>query len=559
MVAHPLGTPQPKTPRAAVLIAAALLVFSMLPLAVAWAAQGTDWHFAGSLLGAEDGNSYLGKMRLGATGAWDFSLFYTTEPHAGAPLVFLPYLAAGRLVSLVVPEISPAHTSALIIAFHLFRLAANAAYLAVLWRFVCRFVSAPGTRVTAYLLACLGGGLGFLAPVLNLGTPPEFYIPEGFSPLVMLILPHVALSRVFMLGGLLCFFAALDTPADRPVRRALVAGFCWVVVGLCVPFYLPVLYAVLGAWGAVAWLKARRFPPDMLRLGLIACAPSLPFFVWYFYVFSANPAFAVWSAQNLLPSPSPLTYALAYIVLAVPAIVGAREAWRRASEHRAWLLLIAWPVAAALLVYIPLNVQRRMSEAVIVPLAILAAIGLLGWAGRSPLRHRAAVAWTMLGTLSSILLLVAVTGSLALPGLPLFRPAPEADMLAWLNTNSPPGTVVLASPATGNVLPAAAHLRPVMGHGPETLEWQRKTLLVRQFFAGEMTPDESRALLDGGGCLESAPSLCGDPVDYIIFGPLETALRRETTAPAPDFAALGFTLRYDDAGYQVWAANRLSP
>ena len=55
--------------------------------------------FGGLVIGVEDGNSYLAKMRLGATGGWRFYLFYTSEPHRGAYL-FLFHLLLGKLARL---------------------------------------------------------------------------------------------------------------------------------------------------------------------------------------------------------------------------------------------------------------------------------------------------------------------------------------------------------------------------------------------------------------------------------------------------------------------------
>src|SRR5687768_17178571 len=80
---------------------ALLLVFlTTLPYVLAWAGQGDAWRFSGFLFGIEDGYSYLGKMRLGVRGLWDFYLFYTPEPHAAAPLIFLSYILPGQLVGL---------------------------------------------------------------------------------------------------------------------------------------------------------------------------------------------------------------------------------------------------------------------------------------------------------------------------------------------------------------------------------------------------------------------------------------------------------------------------
>ncbi|HVU13414.1 MAG TPA: hypothetical protein VHD90_19180, partial [Phototrophicaceae bacterium] len=50
------------------LLALAVVVITTAPYLLAWSKQGSDWKFSGFLFGVEDGNSYLGKMRLGAQG-----------------------------------------------------------------------------------------------------------------------------------------------------------------------------------------------------------------------------------------------------------------------------------------------------------------------------------------------------------------------------------------------------------------------------------------------------------------------------------------------------------
>ncbi len=61
---------------------------------------------AAFLFGSDDGYSYLAKMRLGLRGDWLFTLRYTAEPHSGA-LLFLPYIALGKLTGLAVSPHSP--------------------------------------------------------------------------------------------------------------------------------------------------------------------------------------------------------------------------------------------------------------------------------------------------------------------------------------------------------------------------------------------------------------------------------------------------------------------
>lgn len=581
--------------RRALIYALLLLFITTAPYLLAWSRQDEDWRFSGFLFGVEDGNSYLGKMRLGGRGVWDFYLFYTPEPHEPVSLVFLPYILPGQIVGQIVPETSPAHTQALIITFHLMRIVCDVLLLVVLDRFIRAFVRSESARLTALILATIGGGLGWL--VSFTGTlPAEFYIPEGFGFLVLFGLPHLALARAALLGGMLLIiksteYGVLSTEIENtelqrsileekkgvqlnaPTRNlpaietgregerassvlstqhsvlyALLAGVCWLVVALAVPFYLVVIYAVLGAWGLVTWVRQRVFPWRLFVRCIIAAGLTLPFFLYASIAFSTNPAFAVWSAQNQLSSPPPLQYLFAYSLVGIPALAGMVWAWREGKINIRYGLLVGWVLIVPLLVYLPINVQRRLSEAVIVPLAILAAVGIERWVGKRSARKWLSRVWITAACLSTGLLLIGSILAANNPARPLFRPTSEIAALDWLNAYTSADEVVLSSVQIGNVLPAYTHLRPFMGHGPETLEWQHKTVLVERFFSDSMSAAE-RATLYESTCLEAQPTLCADPIRYLIYSPLERALNPSEAVPQWQAE---WTLIYDVEGVQIY-------
>lgn len=536
------------------IFALALLAITTLPYVIGFAQQNDQWRFSGSLFGVDDGNSYLAKMRFGGRGEWDFSLFYTTEPHTGAALVFLPYILPGQIAGRLVPETEPAHTTAILILWQLMRLAFDALYLWLLWRFISAFLAQRNARFAAFVMASIGGGIGWILPFIGGGLPPEFYIPEGFSFLIILGLPHLALARAAMLGGFLALFAAQRRSEKRAwIPYALLAGCCWLITGMSVPFYFGVIYVLLGMWGLLVWLRNRQFPTALFLRCLLAGLITLPFFAYYTLVFGQNQVFSVWSAQNQLPSPSPLVYLAAYLLPAIPAAAGAVYAWRRGRSETHWLLLIAWVAAAFTLVYLPINVQRRMLEGVIVPLSLLAACGLMNWAGERARRHIFAWIWVGATAIPAVLLLVGTLNTVLNPQMPVFRPAAEVAALEWLNRNAAPGDVILASFETGNAIPVYTHLRSFIGHGPETLEADRKALQVEALFSGTMTDEQRAALLAGGGCLQNFPDLCGDPLNWLIFGESE----RQMMAGGEDafrrmLAREGWRQVYNADGWEIY-------
>lgn len=512
-----------------------LLVVS-LPYGLGWAQQGDERVFSGFLFGVDDGNSYLGKMRLGAQGRWDFHLFYTAEPHDSAPLLFLPYILPGQVAGLFMTETDPALTGVLLGIFHLMRIVFGALLIVVTYRFIATFIAEAGWRLLALVLATLGGGFGWL--LLGAGPenlPPEFYIPEGFTLQILLGLPHLALARSALLGGLLLMISGVES--SRWPVRALLAGACWWLVGLAVPFYLVILYAILGAWGLAAWVRFRRFPWALLRITALAAGLTLPLFIYTAVVFTTNPAFAQWSAQNILKSPPPLHYVLAYLPLALLALIGGRQLWPQAKLRHT--LLIGWPLIVPVLVYLPINIQRRLAEAVIVPLAVLAVMGAAALARR--ISRRGVVLALLAAVLPTSLILLLGSYFTALGGSPqVMYPAALVEAFNWLNQQARPDEVVLSVFETGNRIPAYTHLRVYVGHGPETLHAIDKTEIAQRFYSGAMDAAERAGLYESMN------------IRYVFYGPDERQW-------APDAAAAAWqqdlTRIYQAGDYEIFAVD----
>ncbi|MBK8021613.1 MAG: hypothetical protein IPK19_09325 [Chloroflexi bacterium] len=496
-----------------------VMLVTCIPYWLAWGQNSRP--FSGFFFGIEDGHSYLGKMRLGARGELDFTLFYTPEAHEAEPLVFLPYILPGWIVGRFFDSSDPALTPTLIGVFHLMRILFGALMIAVIYAFAARFLDHVNQRRLALVVAVFGGGLPLLQlALLRDTTPLEMYTPEAFSWLILLGIPHLALARSALLGGLLFLIDAQNQ--ERWIGRALLAALCWIVTGLAVPFYLAILYCIVGAWGLASLVRTRRFPSVLFVRAFVACGLTLPLFFYYAVAFTQNQAFAIWSAQNNLPSPSLLEYLFAYGLLGVLAFV-AFFRLRREMEPR-FMLLVGWLAAVPFLVYLPINVQRRMSEAVLIPLAILAALTL------ERLRRGLRItAFIVLCSSSGLLLAFAFLFADDPQGAPPVSPlSVELDAFNWLSANAEPGAVIMTAVDTGNALPAYVDLRVFMGHGPETLFWPEKTSLLEAFYRSTLS-DEEILELARHPC--AAEFECVGPLRYVFYGPAEQRLAGRATPP----------------------------
>jgi len=511
--------------RWALIFAAVVMAATTVPYLIAAGAQRDGWQFGGFLIGVEDGNVYLAKMRQGAMGQFLNTLSHTTEPQT--PALIYPVLHG--LGWLAGPE-----PWAEIAAYHVARVAAGLLLLWVSYLFAARFIEAVAARRLALLLVALGGGLGwFLAiasPEALYGSlPVDFILPEALSFLMLFGLMHLALGRALLLLALLAYLS----------RRGLWAGLALLGVGLAQPLYIVVGWAVMGAHAAQGWWLDRRGDEAAAmrhdwRTALVAVAVSAPMVIYNAVVLGLDPALAQWMAQNVLPSPHPVHYALAYGVLLVPAVLGWRALWRR--DARLALFAGGWVALGLALAYAPIPTQRRLVEGVQLPLVVLAVLGLHSLAAWP---RRLAVGLVLALTLpTTVLLYLGSLGAARNVAEPAFHPPDQLAAFAWLRQNAKLGDAGLAAFETGNVLPAYAPLNAYIGHGPETLFLQGKLPRVAAFYNANTSDDERRVLLAEAG------------IDFVLFGPREAALGGYDPRGAPYLA-----WRFEVGRYAIYAVS----
>jgi hypothetical protein len=537
------------------------LAITSIPYLVGAALANDERVFGGFVYAVEDCYSYVAKMRQGAEGAWLFHIVYTPEPHPDA--LFFPFhLLLGKLARLL----SGGNlTSGMVWTYHVARWVFGLGLLLTVYRFLAAFTERTMVRRLAWLMVTFGGGLGWLLIALGksdwLGSMPlDFILPEGFTFLVLYAFPHIALARTLMLWGLLCLFKAWQVdqvtgdpgpvsgsaPRLSSVGLAVVAGFLWVLMGLIVPFYAAVAWAIMGAGWIVLAVRERRLPWGSAAVAGMAAVISAPIVIYSAWRFTSHPVYAAWASQNRILSPHPLHYLAAYGLPLALAGFAVKDAWH--GKRPAWLIL-AWVGVVPFLVYLPFNLQRRLVEGVQVPLSLLAAIGLTkitkskskipnpnssecgrcgsadfaqkraggaalggGWR-RLSLRSRLTVGIVLVLLLPSNVMLVA-GNAMALRELPapIFRDSEEVAALDWLSHQVTPGDVVLASYETGNYLPARVGARVFVGHGPESVRAAEKKALAARFFRGATEDTWRQNLLTEYG------------IDYVFWGPKERDL-----------------------------------
>ncbi|MDX1686472.1 MAG: hypothetical protein R3248_00680 [Candidatus Promineifilaceae bacterium] len=528
----------------------------LVPYLLAYTSAGDELVFSDVLMNPEDSQTYFAKMETGYRGDWLYTVPFTTEPHDPFFVGFL-YMALGHMArwfGLSLPAV-----------WHAARFLSGAVMFLAIFGFTGLFFHRPRGRWTAFLMATLGSGLGWLLflvgePYWLDAFPIDFKMAEARPFFSALTFPHIALTTALMLASFTLTLKALHNAEGR-WRNATAAG----VVNLLIGIAHPLLVYVIVVAGSLYWLAlALRARCILWGEGFALAVTFLllvPLVLYYAYTLATNEVFAGWDAQRegTLSPPWPhfvVAYG-PYLLLAglfalrrhfsengQGSAASGREDAETSDESvaaRRWLFLWMWVLAVGLLVYAPLNSQRRFVQGVHVALSMLATAGLLHvilpWLRRTrPFRWLAdrpryspkgmvrllIVLFLGFMALSNLYVLasVAVSAVVQQPD-PIFRPAAEAEAAAWLREHGDMSDVVMGSYQTGNYLAARAGVRVVAGHWAETIAFAEKEADIQAFYDEATAEETRRQLLGRYG------------VDLVWWGPRE----RELGAFRPDETA----------------------
>lgn len=437
-------------------------------------AKTNDSQFSGFIFGVEDGNSYIAKMLLGQKGDWLFRTPYTAYEQKGF-LAFLPYILLGKLAS------SPENQVQFVILFHLFRCLGIIFLVFEINYFIKIFLPSTSMLRTALLISCVGGGLGWISIIANNSIPLEFYSPESFGFLSLFGLPHLCFSRGLMIRS----FRMIISPGKDVFNfdKRITSGIYLFLSGLFQPLNIPLGWLLIGSWKLYNFVSKKDYKfkdlfTDMFFYFLI----PLPFFLYNAFMFLFDPYLRSWETQNIIKSPPPLEYLLAY-GLGYFCLLYSIFILKNQSKFKSFLII--WSVLLPVLVYLPINLQRRLADGFWIVLSIFITIVIYSI-------KKQFWRWALIGSscLTTIFLLIGSFTAVQNQQSPIFQKNDVIEIFNIINKEGEINDVVLAPYAISNILPAYIPLRVVTGHGPESKNLKEIDAFIDLFSQGSVSDEQ---------------------------------------------------------------------
>ncbi|OGY50685.1 MAG: hypothetical protein A3J65_02295 [Candidatus Buchananbacteria bacterium RIFCSPHIGHO2_02_FULL_45_11b] len=404
------------------------------------------------------------------------------------------------------------------LVFQLARLAMIPVFLFVFYLFLSYFV--PEVKIRKYITVFLlfSGGLGFYFagfsdryfPISEqfYSWPIDLWLTESNIFNTLYQTSHFIASVTLTM---LIFLLTLLAWEKRKISCAFIAGFLSLFYFNFHPYYLPVIFGVLGAYLFWLILSAKKILWQETFYLLLIFLISLPSAIYHFWLISNEPVIGFRAMQNITYI-SPWPFVLAGFGFLPPGfILGAYFIWKNKKLNRRLIFLIIWLLVNAALIYSPFPFHSRYTQGLQIVMAIFTVLGFLELKDylKKKIKPKTFDFWVDNPALIFILFLLffatAPLYSLSRdfyyftykPGrikATFYLPNDVYRAIGWLDKQKNPGAVLAGGTST-NFIPAFSGQRVYSAHGHETLFFYAKAVWTALIFADNKNDALKRRIL----------------------------------------------------------------
>jgi hypothetical protein len=481
-------------------VALLTIVLTGLPYVYGYLFTPRDLYFMGIVQNAPDSGEYFAWMRESMQSVL---ISNTLTPEPNAPAFF-------NLVFWLLGQLARVTGLSLVAVYQFLRILSAGLFVIAAYAFCAYLVDDPFQRRIAFLLVIFGSGLSLhitlIEKVIGEVDFPAQFFAEGTTLYSMVAFP------LLMLGAALftfIFILALRAYQEQKLRYAFGAGVLAFVLGWSHGYDLILVYAVLGVFTGIVFLRdgwrGEWLKSVALIFGLSVWAP-----LYMAFLTRTNTTWREALAQFVnggVFTPNPLGLVgllglpLVVALITFDGLVPIRE--REIRE----LFVKTWFGVNLFLMYLPVEYQIHFINGFQVPMALLATRGLfnhiLPWLVRlPPLANK----HTLLAGL--FIVLVAPTGfyfigqrilDLSRHQAPYFFHRDQIAALEWLQAQVSPEDVVFSSFEIGHFIPGLTGARPMLAHWAMTLRFYEKRRIVERFFQPTTADSERRDIVERFG------------------------------------------------------------
>ncbi|MBU4421775.1 hypothetical protein KKB41_02320 [Patescibacteria group bacterium] len=393
-------------------------------------------------------------------------------------------------------------------ALEIFRILLIPALFFVSYLLISFFIKDIWQRKLAFLFSAFAGGLGALFfPIIALfysekaaayQLPIDFDTPEAFLFPTSYYSPHFIFSTTLLLLIILLSLLAIE---KKNLHYAFPAGIAGLILSNFHPFsFIVVSYLFICYFLFLLW-KNRAEAWFLFKYGCLLFIFVLPSIIYHAFMF-----FTPWWQNQTWGSttyiPNIFSILSGYGLLVPFAIWSLWLAYKNKIEIKKIYFLLIWFLGQIVLIFLPVSVQRRFLEGYSFVLIILASYAIVlflekrKWIIKGKIF--AITIFILCFGLSYILVLTLDLKNIVSQGNVVYFKKAEVEAIKELKNIVPKDELIISDIYNSAIIPGIALRRVFVGHGTETIDFERKYLILERFMASSNDMEKS-LILDNNG------------------------------------------------------------
>lgn len=260
-----------------------------------------------------------------------------------------------------------------VLTYHLFRLLLQIIFILVLYLWVKKiFIQKKQHWWILSILLFTNGCSAILSKQLTEQyqlRPTNLWMPESITFMSLGQGPLLILSQILLL---LIFSLIIKAWEQQKINLTLVTAVLCLLLGIIHPYDVPIILIVSGLWFVLLWQQTKN--KNIFKyygLIVLACTLATAYYVWLLQDLSMQQLYQ----QNRLPSPNLINYLLGFGLISLGSL-GALIYFikKKFTDNHYLNLMIVWALSGWLMVYLPLDFNRRLSNAWHLPLVIISLV-----------------------------------------------------------------------------------------------------------------------------------------------------------------------------------------
>lgn len=398
-----------------------------------------------------------------------------------------------------------------VVIFHLARVVLIPVFIITLYWFIRQFITNKTHQKLLLVFSIFSSGIGlWIASLLDLEiprigeyrSPPDMWMAEANTFSTLMHSPHFIASSALLLLSISLWIKSIRSNGKKYEILTGITLLFWFSFH---PFHIVTIIALMSAYCLLLLITKHKDACRAIRSAIVAISISLPSIIYYLLIINLDWLTALRAYQNVTYT-SPIWIMLSGYGFLVPlSIIGWVYLWKESNknpQNHWYKFFIVWMPLHWILIYLPINFQRRLTQGLHVIMAITAWYGLI-WIYERITQKKTinGISMKILGSLLTVLLLAFSTFGnwltefdiIAKRVKGLFLSTEQRNAFMWVRKNVGEDDIILTSPFyTGTILPGFTGKKVYAGHGIETAYFHCCKKHMVQWFYAEKANDEAK-------------------------------------------------------------------